>query len=71
MKEGLLLINCLDTHSEKLIGSSYLSGNILMNTEFVKKKAETTYLFIPTVLRNAVIAYLNPKFKSKSYIEMR
>lgn len=50
MEEGLLLINCLDTHSESLIGSSYLSSNILMNTEFGKKKAETVYLFIPTVL---------------------
>lgn len=50
MKAGLLLINCLDAHSEKLTESSYLSGNTLVNTEFVKEKAETIYLFIPTVL---------------------
>lgn len=71
MKAGLLLINCLDAHSEKLTESSYLSGNTLVNTEFVKEKAETIYLFIPTVLWNAVIACLNPKFKSRSHVEIR
>lgn len=59
MKGGLLPINYLDTHSKRLTGSSYLSDKILMNTEFIKKKAETLYLFSPTVLGSAIIAYLN------------
>lgn len=42
-----------------------------MNIEFGKKKAETICLFIPTVLRDAIIAYLNPKYKPRSYAERR